>query len=173
MGAEVIGISMGAYGARPYAFVLDAAPHRAMGTPTETRRNFAPQGALGSKVFLENRAERREDTPESFAGDDARHDDDDLGSIEPKPVFVSGVFFWGDLVKRFPRRWLSPEFLEAVDQTTMPRRLQAQLIGYGENTANLSHDLHRADGVPQTPSNQLRMAKLAQLIGFPEERVWR
>ena len=54
----------------------------------------------------------------------------------------------------------------------MPRKLQAQLIGYDQSPANLSHDLNRADGIPQTDKNRERMAKLAQLVGFPEEQVW-
>lgn len=65
------------------------------------------------------------------------------------------------------KRLLNPEFVEAVHNAPMTRCLIAQLVGYGPHHSNLHRDLTRTDGTPQTPMVRERMAKLAQLIGFP------
>lgn len=72
----------------------------------------------------------------------------------------------------YPKRLLNPEFIEAVRNAPMTRCTIAQLVGYGPHHSNLGRDLTRPDGTPQTPMVRERMTKLAQLIGFAEERVW-
>lgn len=84
---------------------------------------------------------------------------------------MPGVFFWGVLVKR-QRRLLNPEFVEAVRNAPMTRNTIAQLVGYGPYHSNLLTDLKRPDGPAPTPLVRERMAKLARLVSFPEERVW-
>lgn len=73
----------------------------------------------------------------------------------------------------YPKRLLNPEFIEAVRNAPMTRCTIAQLIGYGPHHSNFGRDLTRPDGTPQSPLVLERMAKLARLVGFPEERVWR
>lgn len=70
------------------------------------------------------------------------------------------------------KRQLNPEFVKASRATAMRRHVLAQLVGYGPYYTNLNRDLSRLDGTPYTPVVRERMAKLAQLIGFPEEQVW-
>lgn len=72
----------------------------------------------------------------------------------------------------YPKRPLNPEFVKAARNAPMPRHTMAQLVGYGYHYSNLNRDLSRPDGTPCTPVVRERMAKLANLIGFPEERVW-
>lgn len=71
-----------------------------------------------------------------------------------------------------PRRLLNPAFRDAVRQSALPRHVMAQLVGYGPHKCNLYNDLTRPDGPAHTPLVRERMAKLARLVGFPEERVW-
>lgn len=72
----------------------------------------------------------------------------------------------------YAKRRLNPEFVEAVRNAPMTRCTIAQLVGYGPHHSNLHRDLTRTDGTPQTPVICERMAKLAALVGFPEEQVW-
>ena len=77
-------------------------------------------------------------------------------------------------MKRFPRRLLNPAFRAAVYESRVPRFVLAPLVGYGHHPSNLFTDLRRgiAEGLPQTDSMLIRMANLAQIVGFPEEQVW-
>ena len=70
------------------------------------------------------------------------------------------------------RRLLNPKFVEAVHNAPMTRYAMAQLVGYGPHRSNLTNDLKRPDGPAPTPLVHERMAKLARLVGFPEDRVW-